>query len=140
MRLRGNKMMTGKGNKEDFETLGANFLSNGTYNAVTSDHTDWHTPTAAALQGDLQALGKGTDRDLVDQHANYALIDKGLCEGQAAYSIIRKQDMPTPTMAGRQDTVEGRIEKIRRHQNNGNNPHTLQDQLFQGCDGSPSPY
>jgi hypothetical protein len=93
-----------------------------------------------ALQGELRALGKGTDRDLVDRHANYALIDKGLTEGQAAYSIIRKQGMPTPTMAGRQDTVQERIEKIRQHQISGNNPDVLQDQLFLGCDGSPSPY
>jgi hypothetical protein len=87
-------------------------------------------------------LGKGTDRDLVDRHANYTLIDKGLTEGQAAYSMSRKQDMdmPTPTMAGRQDTVEQRIAKIRQHQISGNNPDVLQDQLFQGCDGSPSPY
>jgi hypothetical protein len=135
------KMMTGKGTKEHFETLGPTFLSNGTYNAVTSDHTDWHTPTAAALQGRLRALGKGADQDLVDHHANYALIDKGLSEGQAAYSIIRKQDMPTPpTMAGRQDTVEQRIEKIRQHQVTSNDPHVLQDHLFQACDGCPSSY
>ena len=55
-------------------------------------------------------------------------------------SIIRKKGMPTPTMAGRQDTVQERIEKIRQHQISGNNPDVLQDQLFLGCDGSPSPY
>jgi hypothetical protein len=44
--------------------------------------------------------------------------------------------MPTPpTMPGRQDTVEQRIEKIRQHQINGNNPDVLQDQLFLGYDG-----
>ena len=76
----------------------------------------------------------------LDQRLTVLRLIKGSpSEGQAAYSIIRKQDMPTPpAMPGRQHTVEQSTGKIRQHQINGNNPGALQDQLFLGCDGRPS--
>jgi hypothetical protein len=122
------KMMKGKKNYEDFETMGANFLLNGICDRDTGHNTNFHEPTAAALKAEFRLLGKGGDADAIDDSANYQLVCKGLTEGQGVFTAKRETSVVVPPR--RQNTPMGMIAKMKHHQDTTDDPQVLQNTLL----------